>query len=1076
MDPNNVTVQLYLSLNKFNVLISQYSNTITNKNKEHTEFNKKISNFLRIHFLSILRDFTKDILEWDPVRTSNAQNSSQRESWNLNCKPQRFIFQDSTYIDCFFHWWLSLLNLLTNNNKTQSINTHLSSELISVLLECISRIMTLSSSIIFYLDQKNSVSHIPNNSNQGFSQLNESKIAFQHRLLLTIHFTTNNLRLIKKYRKTFFVNNDKHSKKDPVGKFISKYNGPGPSGQSSNMQYSSKNVLNQQQKPSLSAESQSQISQSNSSLSSAPSSFKTINGSRWKWYEKLEKYLHQWVGKLIAYSLYHLKISQDDSQDKTQVTNDTNKDFRFELLFFNQLFPFSVVKTEDHKYEFIVIKDVANDSSTEESNNSSHRLAHLKKIIDEALPALKILLSYLGSTTYFMSFYYHYLFINIYHLEQFDCSKFHGFPLLQRYIGSKLDADFVAIMKRNGGNHSLNAENAMNAVATSAAGTNSSATQDQAFETDELFFRKTFLFKLYDTILELPCTELVQCNVLFKYHECVVLEHIKRIPAHNITLSTYIYQHFLLHKLNNLQSHCPSKLHTIDWNTWLKGICNMWQTLNCEVQIIAVCSLFNIWCFLPTDHQNNLMNEICLNFWDVLFTNQKFHCVTISFCKFLVFQNISLKFDQVAEKLKELQENNLHYYNTDPSFFAQTLATYNQTNDFLLIPGFKKFILFPSESNKFLRKSEQYPFDIFDELLEKLKSNTAEVSATTGYKGNSADKLLPPIPDAKGASDTNNTTNSLGTMLSFLSFTKAANPSSSTQPPPVPDKIGVVGNTKKRLPSPPELKLYRQHYQAHLENPISVFQNVSIFTKSSAITGVKTPIQMVMQANHKWGVSSNMSNSASQTSLSFSKNSNSQKNFDKKPLPAINKTVDKSRKNPPPPPPPKAYFPNNNVAGMSNDNYMEFTQFMKSDTLLDDFKFDTLSSLPNFESSAELISDSSTEYIDPSKQNSASVFEEKASNTAKILKNELYLHKEFFAPEFEHQNVPSIKGEKNLPSNRHQTDVLLRTKICQSRKLVATLNQTLEEYWRILPAERNVPTFILYNTPQRKNAVMLPTV
>ncbi|KAL6947024.1 hypothetical protein ACO0QE_001882 [Hanseniaspora vineae] len=780
--------------------------------------------------------------------------------------------------------------------------------------------MTLSSSIIFYLDQKNSVSHIPNNSNQGFSQLNESKIAFQHRLLLTIHFTTNNLRLIKKYRKTFFVNNDKHSKKDPVGKFISKYNGPGPSGQSSNMQYPSKNVLNQQQKPSLSAESQSQISQSNSSLSSAPSSFKTINGSRWKWYEKLEKHLHQWVGKLIAYSLYHLKISQHDSQDKTQVPNDTNKDFSFELLFFNQLFPFSVVKTEDHEYEFIVIKDVANDSSTEESNDSSHRLAHLKKIIDEALPALKILLSYLGSTTYFMSFYYHYLFINIYHLEQFDCSKFHGFPLLQRYIGSKLDADFVAIMKRNGGNHSLNAENAMNAVATSAAGTNSSATQDQAFETDELL-------------------------------------------------------------------------------------------------------------------------------------------------------------EYVAVKLKELQENNLHYYNTNPSFFAQTLATYSQTNDFLLIPGFKKFILFPSESNKFLRKSEQYPFDIFDELLEKLKSNTAEVSASTGYKGNSADKLLPPIPDAKGASDTNNTTNSLGTMLSFLSFTKAANPSSSTQPPPVPDKIGVVGNTKKRLPSPPELKLYRQHYQAHLENPISVFQNVSIFTKSSAITGVKTPIQMVMQANHKWGVSSNMSNSASQTSLSFSKNSNSQKNFDKKPLPAINKTVDKSRKNsPPPPPPPKAYFPSNNVAGMSNDSYMEFTQFMKSDTLLDNFKFDTLSSLPNFESSAELISDSSTEYIDPSKQNSVSVFEEKASNTAKILKNELYLHKEFFGPEFEHQNVPSIKGEENLPPNRHQTDVLLRTKICQSRKLVATLNQTLEEYWRILPAERNVPTFILYNTPQRKNAVMLPTV
>ncbi|KAL6943070.1 hypothetical protein ACO0RG_002054 [Hanseniaspora osmophila] len=1059
MDPNNITVQLYLSLNKFNVLINQYSNAVTSKNKEHTEFNKRISNFLRIHFLSTLRDFTRNILDLDFVRKNDAQ---------------KLVFQDSTYIDCFFHWWLSLLNLLTNNNKTQSINTHLSSELISVLLECISRIMTLSSSIVFHLEQKD------------LSNMTESKIAFQHRLLLTIHFTTNNLRLIKKYRKTFFANNEKSSKKDGMSKYNSKYSAIIPSGQPSNIQYPPRALPHQHPKIALSTESLSQISQSNSSLSSAPSSFKTINGSRWKWYEKLEKYLHQWVGKLIAYSLYHLSVSKTDFYVENKPQNTTNKDFSFDLLFFNQLFPYSVIKTENHEYEFIANKDVFNDPSSGQQEASKdynkHRLAHLKTVIEEALPALKILLSYLGNTPYFMSFYYHYLFINFYHLNLFDCSKFFGFHLLQRYIGSKLDADFVAIMKRNGGNNSTNAENTMNAVATSAAGSNSNSTQDKVFETDELFFRKTFLFKLYDTILELPCNEFSQCNLLFKYHECVVLEHIKRIPAHNITLSNYIYQHFLLHKLNNLQSCCPSKLRIIDWKAWLSGICNMWQTLNCEVQIIAVCSLFNIWCFLPIEHQNNLIDEICQHYWDLLFTNQKFHCVTITFCKFLVFQNISLEFDQIAVKLKELQEINLLYYNANPDFFAKSLVSFNQTNDFLLIPGFKKFILFPSANNKFLQKSEQYPFDVFDELLEKLKPSSTEMSVTMNSKNNGNDKMLPPTPDANSVADKNNASNSLGTMLSFLSFTKAANSSSSTQPPQVPDKNGLAVSTKKRLPSPPELKLYREHYQASLENPISIFQNVSIFTKSSAISAVKTPIQMVMHANQKWGVNSNLCNSASQTLLPSSRNNTSQKHFDKKPLPAINKTANTSQKiapklsSPPPPLPPKAYFHSNNASGMSTDSYMEFTQFMKSDTLLDNFKFDTLSSLPSFESSTGLANGHSTDDMHASKEHAINATEGAALGMPQIQKNELFLHQDFFGQESDQHNVSSVTSEETCSSKDFQRDLLLRTKICQTRKLVATLNQTLEEYRSILPAERSSPTFILYNTPQRKNVVTLPTV
>ncbi|SCU98481.1 LADA_0H13300g1_1 [Lachancea dasiensis] len=566
---------------------------------------------------------------------------------------------DSKERDILVQWWITLLNFLNSDCRGQELDSGhplISTDVCSVALECVSRILTLTG--------------------LAATSKRELEIVAYH-TLLTVHYVTNRLIFNTKRRKVM--------------------------------------VTSKQLAPAFVKQQLNHLTQYNTLLNS-------------------------FMGKLMAYAFFYLEAS-----------------FYYDYLVLDFLEPgvypaarsFTAFpwKTKDYKPGFQKI-----------------HINPQEKIKEQDKKIFRIMISYLKNDAIFMGFYWHYWHIALTRLSAMNVRKTDpqsvpGCKLLIRYISKNLDTDISAFTRF------LRSQESDSFLHTRPNGQTTSLTSEQL---NNFVFVNFKTIKLWECLRALvgcldPAIPELLCS-LIRLHDDLHLKRLAKIPAHDYQLANLMYNRilqFILFQFETMNHY----LMALDWRKWSDGLRRMLESLNVNCQSVALLSLFNIWDFLPMQHdlRAEMSTLLVVDMWNSLGKDTYFDVVRILFFKIVVFRLLndsswdnSMVKNQIADKLlgcyqqavqlaeilpKQVQPN----ATKDSLIFhinkKLILSKVDPVNEDTLIRDYetsqkstdkKHQILIPSVlavtnvRPSFLISQGRYPFDILDEMVLKAARKAAQ--------------------------------------------------------------------------------------------------------------------------------------------------------------------------------------------------------------------------------------------------------------------------------------------------------------------------------------------------------------
>ncbi|KAL3236472.1 Ahk1p RNJ42_01566 [Nakaseomyces bracarensis] len=678
---------------------------------------KDIASLLRLHLLNYLR---------------SSQTLQQRENFPLvkEVKKREILLQ----------WWITLLNFLSSKLKFDSLvklnepleDIPTSTELVSIVLECISRIIT---SLII----------LPHHSKR------DHEVYSQH-LSITTKFIADILVVNSKIQKRYL----RRTSSSETSSIVSSTN------ESADTTFTSL----------TSSTHNKSIHTNNNNYNNNNTNTNTnMNGSFQKNYHDLLSFLEKYsdlittfIGKINAYAFIYLP-------------DDYNYDYTVLSLWYPRL------KREDSKDPLFPWRksEISLVSSRRTKGNISVKKSQTGKF--KSYEHQKMFASYMKNKSIFLTFYWHYWYIILRYTETknknyFTSENLHHIP------GASLLLDFITDISlkvdlRNFDrfiNGTPVRSQAHNRMGNNSSWNDTEESVNSVIPLGKRYIRNeavnNFIFTNFGTIkLWEVLRSVSSCMSDSKYlssmlslHDLAILKQIKKIPAHEYTVANIIYNkifQFILFQyfsLNNVQF--------INWEAWVGGMKRMLDTLNINSQTVALISYFNMWFFMPEDVKISAIRDLVFTdkYWDMLMENNQYPIIRILFIKLLVFRiipNMGMTDKQdMFKKLRQMELKMVSLYellkaegvspyieNTDPFLFAlnnKFVLTTGKVNDedYLTFDlnhrprkprliavlnndlyALEKFPSIGSVANlrpTFVLKKGKYPYDIFDELLDNL--------------------------------------------------------------------------------------------------------------------------------------------------------------------------------------------------------------------------------------------------------------------------------------------------------------------------------------------------------------------
>ena len=438
--------------------------------------------------------------------------------------------------------------------------------------------------------------------------------------------------------------------------------------------------------------------------------------------EFLNKYnslLRGFLGKLNAYAFFYLS---DEFHFDTQLLLSISSHTIYENG--HSLFPwkersFKLVKrdsNEDYKEKLIDIKQLGGKRNKD-------------------VTFFQIIISYMKNDNIFMAFYWHFWYIvlkylshtknNMTNLKQ-NLRLIPGALMLLNYTSStflKVDIGrFVKYIK----NQKFKGSDAPSSL-SSTENMNDSMPSPiiDGLNTDRLndfIFTNFKSIKIWECLSSLAHYISVDTNVssLLRIQDSFGLKYIQKIPAHDYNVANIVYNklfQFIIFQF------CSQNLNNfLNWDSWLRGIIGMLQTLHMNSQLVATICLFNIWSYLPKQIQNQYSIELIIMNKELVFEKilieSSFPILKIFFCKLLVYKILStsndyqtknivrIKLKGYFQELKQIQTV-FEQYDYVPSTIAD--ANESKQND-LIFFGNKKLVVRRNKplNNEFILSGRNY--------------------------------------------------------------------------------------------------------------------------------------------------------------------------------------------------------------------------------------------------------------------------------------------------------------------------------------------------------------------------------